>query len=80
MALYALVTLQMTYYLAIRKVRYIALLVVSTISLAISLMLFHNSLLEIIIIQLINAAALLLVGELFFRGIISDVLRPNVSE
>ena len=80
MALYALVILQMTYYLAIRKARYIALLVVSTISLVISLIMFHNSLLEVIIIQLINAVAVLLVGELFFRGVISDVLRPAVTK
>ena len=80
MALYALVTLQMTYYLSIHKARYIALLVISTIFLAITLMLFHNSLLEVIIIQLINAATLLVVGELTLRGIISDVLRPAVPE
>jgi O-antigen/teichoic acid export membrane protein len=73
MALYALVTLQMTYYLAIHRTRYIALLVVSTISLGTALILFHNSLLEVIIIQLINAAALLVVGELIFRGILIDI-------
>ena len=79
MALYALVTLQMTYYLAIHKRRYIALLAISTIFLAIALMLFHNSLLEVIIIQLINAAALLVVGELICRGIIRDAHRPKIT-
>ncbi len=78
MALYALVTLQMNYYLAIHKTRYIVFLAGSTILLAIALVLFHNSLLEVIIIQLINAAILLVAGELIFRGIISNVRRPKI--
>jgi hypothetical protein len=70
----------MTYYLAIRKTRYVALLVVSTIFLAIALMLFHNSLLEVIIIQLLNATALLVVGELICRGIIGNAYRTKIME
>jgi O-antigen/teichoic acid export membrane protein len=79
MALYALVTLQMTYYLAIHKMRYIALLAGSTILLVTALVYFHNSLLEVIIIQLINATALLMVGELTCRGIIYNNL-PKITK
>ncbi len=79
MALYALVTLQMNYYLAIHKRRYIALLAGSTILLVIGLVLFHNSLLEVIMIQLINATALIVSGELIFRGIISKVRRSTIT-
>jgi O-antigen/teichoic acid export membrane protein len=80
MALYALVTLQMTYYLSIHKKRYIPILAGSTILLAIALVLFHNSLLEVIIIQLVNAAALLVVGELILRDKISAVRRSKIAE
>jgi O-antigen/teichoic acid export membrane protein len=70
MALYALVTVQMTYYLSIRRMLYIPIIAGSTLILVIALVLFHQSLLEIITIQLVNAAVLLVVSEIFLRGII----------
>lgn len=80
MALYALITVQMTYYLAIHKTHYIILLFFSTILLGIALILFHGSLNVVIYIQLINAAVLLVMGEVIFRGIISAGFRPAISE
>ncbi len=80
MALYALISLQITYYLSIHKTRYIYLLTGSTLLLATALLLFHNSLLEVIIIQLINAGALLVVGELTCRGITSGARRLKITE
>jgi O-antigen/teichoic acid export membrane protein len=72
MALYALVTVQMTYYLSIHKSRYIPVIAISTILVIVALALFHQSLLEVILIQLINAAALLVIGELILQGIIKN--------
>lgn len=69
MALFALVNLQMIYYLSIHKTRYIPLLVGSTLLQITALVLFHSSLIEIILIQLVNAGILLVAGELVCRGL-----------
>jgi O-antigen/teichoic acid export membrane protein len=79
MALFALVNLQMTYYLSIHKTSYVPLLAGSTLVQVAALALFHNSLIEVILIQLVNISVLLVVGEVVCRGIIGDKERNGIS-
>ena len=80
MALFALVSLQLTYYLSIHKTRYIPLMVGSTLLQVTALVLFHNSLLEVIIILLVNAGTLLVVGEVICQGLTGAARRPSTTE
>jgi O-antigen/teichoic acid export membrane protein len=84
MALFALVNLQMTYYFSIHKTRYIPLLAGSTMIQTVAMLLFHDSLIDVIIIQVINSGLLLVIGELTCRGIIGETShhtkkKPNME-
>ena len=69
MALYALVNLLLLYYLSIRDARFIRLLVGGTVLQVALLGAFHASLQQVIYILILNAFLLLVLSEVFCRGL-----------
>jgi O-antigen/teichoic acid export membrane protein len=79
MALYALVNLLLSYYLSIRNARFIWLLVGSTALQVVLLSLFHTTLLQVITVLLLNAFLLLVLSEVFCRGLTKSPPRPGLK-